>query len=255
MFTLEILIAFQEQIDSMKADLTTYYPDIKSSHRVEALARALGFKTYAALRANDLFSSPIQGEIDWFAFSSYLQEKGFQPTAKPLYLASGRAAIKLIMGEYPNLTYEGVGINTEHHKGETTQEYVERFRREREAMLLDSCVEEFLRAYSVVSRISKTRTITKKRGSYGLKHIAEKALLVYPDGEESAPSYVCNGSLIFAALNAGCYLKEIEGTQNAYFNMLQKSIDDLDCEIRPNGAVAQDRGRHKAKQEGRLWAA
>lgn len=235
MFTLQILIAFPEQIDSIKADLTKYYPDIKSSHRVEALARALGFKTYAALRAADLFwDGPIHAKIDWDAFSNYLVQKGFNPTAKPLYLAVGRSAIRLILSEYPNLTYEGAGINTEHHKGETTQEYVARFRKAREDMLLDSSVEEFLRAYSVVSRISGTRTITKKRGAYGLKHIAEKAKIVYPDGEVSPPSYVCTGSLIFAAMNSGFYYKEIEGSQSVYFNMLQKSIEELDREIRPD---------------------
>ena len=249
MFTLEILIAFPEQINSMKADLTKYLPHIKSSHRVEALARALGFKTYASLRANDLLCSPIQGDVNWLAFSNYLEGKGFQPTAKPLYLATGRAAIKLILNEYPKLTYEGVGVNTQHHYGETTQEYVERFRQARKDMLLDSSVEQFLRSYSVVSRISGTKTITKKRGAYGLKHIAEKARLTYPDGEESETKYVCTGSLIFAALNAGFHYKEIEGSQSVFFNMLQKSIDDLDCEIRPNGSTAQYRAERKPKQK------
>lgn len=252
MFTLQLLIAFQEQIDSMKADLTKYLPHIKSSHRVEALARALGYKTYAALRANNLFWSPIQGEVNWLAFSNYLQEKGFYTPAKPLYLAASRAAIKLILSEYPNLTYEGVGINTQHHKGETSQDYLERFRRAREDMLMDSSVEEFLRSYSVVSRISATRTITKKRGAYGLKHIAENAEFTYPDGEVSPPSYVCTGSLIFAALNAGFYFKQIQGSESAYFNMLQRSIDDLDCEIRPNGATARSRAARKSRRKGQI---
>ena len=70
MFTLKILIAFAEQVDSMKADLAKYLPHIKSSHRVEALARALGFKTYAALRAVDLFrDGPILAEVNWSSFN------------------------------------------------------------------------------------------------------------------------------------------------------------------------------------------
>jgi len=110
MFALPVHIAFAEQIDSMKADLTKYLPHIKSSHHVEALARALGFNTYAALRARDLFGQPIYTEIDWIAFSSYLKEKGFTPAAKPLYLAAARAVIKLILEVpilEPNLTLEG----------------------------------------------------------------------------------------------------------------------------------------------------
>lgn len=255
MFTFRIHIAFTEQIDSMKADLTKSLPDIKSSHRVEALARALGFQTYAALRARDLFLSPILTEVNWLAFSDYLKEKGFHPTAKPLYLAAGRAAIRLILevpGLEPKLTREGIGINTYHHKGETAQEYVERFRRERMDMLLDSSVVEFLRSYSLVSRITHTRTITTKRGAYNLKHIAENVSFFYPDGEESKPAYVCTGSLICAALQAGFYYKSYPDSQSCNFNMLQSSIDDLDCEIRPNGAAAQERKRGRKKG---AWAA
>lgn len=243
----QLLIAFPEQIDWMKADLTKYFPDIKSSHRVEALARALGFKTYASLRAVDLFfDGPIHADVDWAAFNDYLSEKGFRPTAKPLFLAAGRASIRLTLSmkdwDYQNLTREGFGINKSHHEGETPQARAERFRKAREDMLSDSSVEEFLRSYSVVSRIPKTRTITKKRGAYNLKHIAEKATIFYPDGETSPPQYVCTGSVIFAALSAGFWFKPpTEDTQSVNFNMLQSAIEDLDCEIRPDSAVARDR--------------
>lgn len=247
MFSFQMIIAFAEQIDSMKVDLTRYLPDIKSSHRVEALARALGFKTYAALRAADLFyGGHIVADVNWAAFNDYLKEKGFYATAKPLFLAAGRASIRLTLGmpdwDYQNLTRDGFGINTSHHKGETPQARAERFKRTREDMLTDESVEEFLRSYSVVSRIPKTRTITKKRGAYGLKHIAEKASIVYPDGEISPPSYVCTGSLIFAAVSAGFWFKPTtEDSQSVNFNMLQSAIDDLDCEIRPNGTAAKTR--------------
>ncbi len=242
MLNFPINIIFVEQIESMKADLTRYLPHIKSSHRVEALARALGFKTYAALRARDLFLSPIETEVNWLAFSDYLHEKGFTCAAKPLYLATARASIMLILqvpGIEPKLTREGIGINTEHHKGETTEEYIRRFQREREDMLLDSSLEEFLRSYSLVSMIPHTRTVTTKRGAYILKHIAENLSFTYPDGEESPANYVATGSLIAAALHAGFYYKSIPGSQSVNFNMLQKAIEDLDCKIRPNGAAAQ----------------
>lgn len=251
MFTLHIAIDSAAQVDSMKADLTKYLPSIKSSHRVEALARALGFKTYAALRSATL---PIEVAVNWPAFNDYLREKGFSATAKPLYLAAGRAVIRLIMELYPNLTRAGVGINTQHHRGETTQEYVERFRRERADMLSDSSVEEFLRSYSLVLRIPKTRTITTKRGAYGLKHIAENASFFYPDGEESPPNYVCTGSLIFAAVNAGFRYKDYPDSQSVSFNMLQSVIDDLDCEIRPDGATAQSREARKIRKNTRAYA-
>lgn len=253
MLTFPIIIAFNEQIDSMKADLTKYLPHIKSSHRVEALARALGFKTYAALHTRDLFLSPIETDVNWLAFNNYLEEKGFRSAAKPLYLAAGRAAIRLILEMprlEPRLTREGIGINISHHKKETAQEYVERFRRARTDMLLDSAVVEFLRSYSLVSRIPHTRTITTKRGAYNLKHIAEKARFFYADGEESPADYVCTESLICAALHAGFYYKSYPDTQSVCFNMLQKAIDDLDCEIRPNGALAQEKARKSKCKNG-----
>ncbi len=233
----------------MKADLTKYFPDIKSSHRVEALARALGFKTYASLRAADLFfDGPIHADVNWPAFNNYLSEKGFHPTAKPLFLAAGRASIRLTLGmrdwNYQNLTLEGFGINKSYHEGETPHAHAERFKKAREDMLSDSSVEEFLRSYSVVSRIPKTRTITKKRGAYNLKHIAEKASILYPDGEISPPQYICTGSVIFAALSAGFWFKPpTRITQSVNFNMLQSAIEDLDCEIRPDSVTAREKKR------------
>ncbi|MDX9688981.1 MAG: hypothetical protein RBT70_00750 [Alphaproteobacteria bacterium] len=248
MLSFQLLIAFPEQIDSMKADLTRYFPDIKSSHRVEALARALGFNTYAALRTADPFKGgpAVLADVNWTAFDDYLKEKNFQARAKPLFLAAGRASIRLTLGmkerDYQNLTRDGFGINTSHHRGETPQARTERFIQAREDMLQDSSVEEFLRSYSVVSRIPKTKTVTSKHGAYKLKHIAEKASFTYPDGEKSPPAYVPTGSLIFAAVSAGFWFKPPAiDSQSVSFNMLQSAIDDLDCGIRPYGAAAKER--------------
>jgi len=222
-FTLRILIAFTEQIDSMKADLTKYLPDIKSSHRVEALARALGFKTYASLRAADLFLEPPLVAVNWSAFDSYLKEKGFQAPAKPLYLAVGRACMRLPteMPDYHRLVQY---IYSENHK------------EGREDILSDSSVEEFLRAYSFLSQIPHTRTITKKRSADDLKMLVEKISFVYPDGEVSLSSPVTSGNLILAALGAGFWYQPLsfEKPQDVHFNMLQSAIDDLERESVPD---------------------
>ena len=50
MFVLRISVA-PSAIERIKVQLTQSLPDVKSSHRVEALGRGLGFRTYAALRA------------------------------------------------------------------------------------------------------------------------------------------------------------------------------------------------------------
>jgi hypothetical protein len=236
MLILPIKISFPEQIDSIKADLTKYYLEIKSSHRVEALARALGFKTYAALRARNLFKYPIDTQVNWPAFRDYLKDKGFNPTAKPLYLAGGRDAIRLMLNVpilEPSLTREGIGIDINRPKGETPQQFSMRFHDARMAMLLDSSVEEFLRSYTFVSRIKPTRTITTKSNAYNLKHIAEKVDLIYPDGEVSLAKYVHTGNLIAAALHAGFRYRKYKSPHTVNFNMLQRSIVTLDQEIRP----------------------
>ena len=227
MFPLHILIAFTEQIDSMKADLTNYLPHIKSSHRVEALARGLGFKTYATLRAVDLFwDGPFWAEVNWSAFNDYLKEKGFNSTAKPLYLAAGRACIRLSMGfrDYQSLA---------------RHVYAERHEQGRENILSDTAIEEFLRAYSIVSKIPGTRTITKKRSAYDLKNIIEEVSFTYPDGEVSPPSSVASGSVVLAALGARFWFRPLSGElPNIHFNMLQSAIGDLEREIRLKASVS-----------------
>lgn len=239
MLKFSILIDSSKQIKSMKDDLAKYFPDIKSSHLTEALARALGFSSNAALRSAvqqspaEFYKPAMIRDVSWTSFNEYLKDKGFNPTAKPLYLAAGRASIKLAMEIYPRLTHSGNGINTQHYKGETAQEHVKRFRHERDAMLSDSAIEEFLRSYVLVSKIPATRTVTKKQGAYKLKHIAEKVNFKYPDGENSPANYVSTGSLIFAAVSAGFWYKDIEESQSVYFNMMQRAIDNLDCEVRP----------------------
>jgi hypothetical protein len=220
-------------IESIKADLTKYFKNVKSSHRVEALARALGFNTYAALRAEIQKETSGKVLLNWVSFRAYLEEKGYNDViARPLFLAAGRATIRCIMKEYPLLTYEGVGIDPYHYKGIALQDYQKVFFGFRDEMLLDENIEQFLRSYVFVSKIEKTKSITDNN-SYFLKHIAEKFSFTYPDGVTSQPKGVFNGSLIFAAIHAGFKIREWAGSQNVSFNMKKRSIHDLDRLIRP----------------------
>lgn len=43
-------ILITENVDSLKRQLRSFYPALKSSHLSEAIARALGYKSYAALK-------------------------------------------------------------------------------------------------------------------------------------------------------------------------------------------------------------
>jgi len=64
------------KIDILKKELGILLPDVKSSHRVEAMARGLGWNTNAALRA-ELAEGPSIRMVDEARFDSYLAEHGF----------------------------------------------------------------------------------------------------------------------------------------------------------------------------------
>lgn len=70
-------------VQQIKKQLGQKIPDVKSSHRVEAMARGFGWKTNAALRAA-LMCAPTRCSVDDEAFEKYLAERGFTPPAGTL---------------------------------------------------------------------------------------------------------------------------------------------------------------------------
>ena len=72
--------------DAVKKSLAFLLPNVKSSHRVEAMARGLGFSTNAALRAS-LATGPVSRSINDGAFLDYLADHGFTTADKPLLQA------------------------------------------------------------------------------------------------------------------------------------------------------------------------
>ncbi|MBL4789912.1 MAG: hypothetical protein JKY60_13015 [Kordiimonadaceae bacterium] len=69
-----------DTVQKIKRELGRTSPSIKSSHRVEAMARGLGWKSNAALRAC-LMCSSIECEIDDTEFCNYLKNRGFENIA------------------------------------------------------------------------------------------------------------------------------------------------------------------------------
>ncbi len=63
-------------IERIKQELAALLPAVKSSHRVEAIARGLGWNTNAALRA-ELAGAEIERTVDDRAFIDYLKDHGF----------------------------------------------------------------------------------------------------------------------------------------------------------------------------------
>lgn len=65
-----------DTITSIKRELLQLLPGVKSSHRVEAMARGLGWKSNAALRA-DLMKRGKVVTVNDMAFIKYLSDHGF----------------------------------------------------------------------------------------------------------------------------------------------------------------------------------
>lgn len=223
-------------LDVIKADLNRTLPAVKSSHRCEALARALGFGTYAAARAaTDQGADAGRREADGGAFAAYLAEHGFAVDTIPFHLTIGRAAMAEVLAAEPDLTMEGMGIGPWKRMGdrlENAEERRARFDASRAKLLTDGGIGQFLRALACVSRVAKTKGITGRNTSYGLKHLAEGLPCTYPEGQRLGPDYVSNGALIAAACHAGFRIKThtVEGGRlflNTTFNMSLRSLREL----------------------------
>ena len=79
------VLCSQADIDAIKAELAALLPKIKSSHRVEALARGLGWNTNAALRA-DLTAGRMERMVDDVAFNDYLEQHDISVTRRGAFL-------------------------------------------------------------------------------------------------------------------------------------------------------------------------
>lgn len=239
-------------LNAIKGELTCKLPHIKSSHRCEAIARGLGFRTYASARAIAQSATPDSEPVQGRGFIDYLAEHGFVVSAEPFYHAVAKVVLRDIAKMNPRLTLWGIGVGRPQRKAdgkrENWQDRNAKFVEAREELLSDSAVGPFLTSLALVARVKRTKTIRKGTGSYRLKHIAENFVCTYPHGNKLGPQYVPNGAFIAAAIHAGfqyrSYVDELGYDElNVNFNMSKRCIDDLDCEISSNGGLAQDRKR------------
>lgn len=251
MFTLQIPLT-SAALDAIKADLRASLPEVKSSHRVEAAARGLGFRSHAALLM--ALKSPDSNLVaaDGSTFRDYLTAHGFDAGAKPFFTAIARVAMRGVMEQEPKLAWNGIGAGRIERRADgtrpTAREHFTAFQARRQDLLQDRVIEEFLRALVFLPRVVRTKTVRNEAHSYRLKHIAENLACTYPDGDVLGPHYVSNGALIAAALHLGfryrTFLDDLGyDSPNVTFNMSKRSLDDLDCEIRPDGARAEVRRR------------
>lgn len=249
MFTLAITVTL-DAVKAIKSELTSKLPHIKSSHRCEAIARGLGFRTYASARVAALSAMPDRAVVRGEQFVAYLAEHHFTVSAEPFYHAAAKVALRDIAKHNPKLTMWGIGVGRPQRKSdgrwEDSRDRNAKFVEARKELVSDDATEAFLASLAFVARVTRTKTIRSGTDSYRLKHIAENFACTYPEGDKLGPQYVPNGVLIAAAIHSGfqfrSYVDELGYDDlNVSFNMSKPCIADLDCEIRSNGAYAQIR--------------
>lgn len=254
MFALNIPVT-RASIDAIKLELTKTLSTVKSSHRCEAIARGLGYRTYAALLAAVDAVTPAVASVQARAFCVYLSTHGFDVSPMAFYRASARVAMRGTMAKVPKLTAFGIGIGEPRRKAdgkwESGQELQDKFDRERQDLLGDRTIRAFMLSIAFLSRVERTGTVRPNTNSYWLKHIAENYACTFPEGDKLGPFYVPNGALIAAATHLGFLIRTHidpdtgRDSLNATFNMSKVSLTSLDEETRPDGARAQARRRRE----------
>ncbi len=260
---INLCIAITEaSVAQMKLRLNKALPHVKSSHRVEALARGLDFRTYGGLREAASGTYPSVS-VDATLFCAYLAKHGFTVDGIHFYRAVASVAVANVMAAEPKLSAWGYGIGRFRRRTggtpETPYQHHSRFLEERDLLLSDGMLDQFLLALGLVQCIPFTKTIRRGTNSYRLKHIAENNTCSLPCGarlgKDLGVNYVANGVLVAAALHTGfktnTHLDELGYvSHNVTFNMSKPAVDDLDCRIRPNGGFAQDRRRVAQRRNG-----
>lgn len=222
---------FADDVQSLKTYLQRSVPDCKASHRIEAVARGLGYNTYAGLR-EALNKGPLEVVADDSRFCAYLgipfvvEEHEYN---RFLSRALARIELHRVLAAQPNLTLRGFDNVWIPVSGERELPLAERkallAKRRNEAHESHWSFDEFELAWIYLSRQLKIKNLNRSTSSYGLKHRAENLMrkfgLFQPLG-----NYVSNGMLIAAAYSLGFDVKPIgHDSYNAYLNISTRTVN------------------------------
>ena len=209
-------------LDVLKTDLRAAIPTIPAAHRVEALARGLGFNTNAAMRAA-LAIRPRDLVPDDEAFQAYLADRDLRADPRTLRRTLARLGLRRAMDAEPQLTITGYGIAWDFYKTpEATREALMRLRAE---LLDDWSADQFELAMLYLSQLERRKTLNRSFSTYNLKHQAER--LSRERGIAThLGNYVCNGVFIAAAMEAGFTVRRCSWySLNAFINATTPSIE------------------------------
>ena len=218
-------------VEAMKDELRRCIPEVKSSHRAEALARGLGWNTNASMRAS-LVSSPSERDVVPAAFYAYLAEHGAHVAERLLPETICRTHIRAVMTEHDQLTHHGFGV----YNGDriSVSEWRSRYAKSRDEMLGASAIGEFERACEYLAKLETTRAPTTVFHTYNLKHSAERWHRHCGIEGRWDRDYVSNGMLLTAAFHLGLRVRRASATSSVgYLNVSTTSVRALEDQRKP----------------------
>ncbi|MHB8286061.1 MAG: hypothetical protein ACYDD1_15485 [Caulobacteraceae bacterium] len=208
-------------LDPLKSALLALAPAVKSSHRVEAMARGLGYGSHAALLAG-LAEAPAPCSVDNSAFGAFLKDRGgddlpwdtLSEAVVRTKLGDARSAIAAVMEREPALCANGL---RSYDRRQTPQQNAKAFADSRDKMLGSHYVAQFVRAVEFLEAQEKSTRVNRDRTSYGYKHLAEHFHKERAPGEDP---YVANGMFIAAAVHLGFTIKrDHDNSPNVFINI------------------------------------
>jgi len=119
-----------------------------------------------------------------------------------------RQSIKLVLASYPSLNPNG---NCVYDSASLADPEFD-FQKYRNELLTDDACRQFNLAVAWLKQCPRTKTINRRKSSYGLKE----------EVEDWAHGYVGNGAFIAAALHLGYKTILTDGYPNAYLNISKK---------------------------------
>ena len=216
-----------EDLPQIKSELKDYHPGVKTTHRVEAMARGLGYKTYASLLAA-LEHGAQSIETNDAAFNQALSLlSGQSIDGRTLSRSLARVAVRRAQAVEPSLTERGFDSAMPTTSDERRMSFAERrqaFEARRAETLKHWAMDQFELALLYLDMQERRRTINRDYTSYNLKHRAED-LSRNQKLHTHLGNYVSNGMLIAAAITRGFEYKQVSyDSLNAYFNISSKTI-------------------------------
>lgn len=223
----------QDNLPRLKRRLMAAAPASKPSHRMEALAHAVGHRSYASLRAA-IAAAPAAVTINDQAFCSELALPMTTTTRhddviphRPVSRAVSGALLHDVLDRVPDLTQRGfdnIWIDQRDRRTSITEMEADLQERRREAYESNWSVDQFELAMIFLSKQGKVKTVNRDMSSYGLKHRAERLSRGFGMFEHLG-DYVSNGMFIAASYAAGFIVKRIDrSSYNARLNISKRTL-------------------------------